>query len=119
MSHINVFDGASKEPHAPRSRETRRAGIRSTHRQSGAEPASDLIQELRLRRWARKHYVPPADRDDASWHDIALDEMRRKDAEIEAAAQNSAPPHRYVPLAPMPVHSIHDAHIPTSTPQPR
>jgi hypothetical protein len=40
----------------------------------------DLIEELRLRRWARENYVP-ADERDAAWHPIILDEMSRKDGE--------------------------------------
>ena len=41
----------------------------------------DLIQELRLRRWARENYVP-ADERDAAWHPIILEEMSRKDNEV-------------------------------------
>ena len=40
----------------------------------------DLIEELRLRRWAREHYVP-RDRRQPSWHPVVLDEMSRKDSE--------------------------------------
>lgn len=40
----------------------------------------DLIEELRLRRWARENYVPVRERDN-SWHPIILDEMSRKDQE--------------------------------------
>ena len=40
----------------------------------------DLIEELRLRRWARENYVPAAERD-ATWHPIILEEMSRKDVE--------------------------------------
>ena len=40
----------------------------------------DLIEELRLRRWAREHYVP-RDRRQSSWHPVVLDEMSRKDLE--------------------------------------
>jgi hypothetical protein len=40
----------------------------------------DLIEELRLRRWAREHYVP-RDRREATWHPVILDEMDRKDLE--------------------------------------
>lgn len=45
-------------------------------------PASglDLICELRLRRWARQNYVPPADRLD-SWHQVILAEMAARDEE--------------------------------------
>jgi hypothetical protein len=40
----------------------------------------DLIEELRLRRWAREHYVPREKRQ-SSWHPVVLDEMARKDHE--------------------------------------
>jgi hypothetical protein len=40
----------------------------------------DFIEELRLRRWAREHYVPP-DRRESSWHPVILDEMVRKENE--------------------------------------
>jgi hypothetical protein len=42
----------------------------------------DLIEELRLRRWARENYVPSEQRT-RSWHPVILDEMLRKDEEIE------------------------------------
>ena len=41
----------------------------------------DMIQELRLRCWAREHYVTPADRDEF-WHPIILDEMKKRDQEL-------------------------------------
>jgi hypothetical protein len=44
----------------------------------------DFIEELKLRRWAREHYVP-TDRRENSWHPLVLDEMRRKDLEREEA----------------------------------
>jgi hypothetical protein len=40
----------------------------------------DLIEELRLRRWARENYVPP-ERRDRTWHPVIQDEMRKKDGE--------------------------------------
>jgi hypothetical protein len=40
----------------------------------------DLIEELRLRRWARENYVP-RERRQNSWHPIVLDEMTKKDTE--------------------------------------
>ncbi len=40
----------------------------------------DFIEELRLRRWAREHYVPLPERQH-SWHPVILDEMTRKDLE--------------------------------------
>ena len=44
----------------------------------------DFIEELRLRRWAREHYVP-RDLRETSWHPVVLDEMSRKDLEREEA----------------------------------
>jgi hypothetical protein len=41
----------------------------------------DLIEELRLRRWAREHYAPRHQRE-MSWHPVVLDEMERKDSEM-------------------------------------
>lgn len=41
----------------------------------------DFIEELRLRRWAREHYVPRNQRQ-MSWHAVILDEMDRKDREM-------------------------------------
>jgi hypothetical protein len=41
----------------------------------------DLIEELKLRRWAREHYVPSAQRQH-SWHPVVLEEMGRKDLEM-------------------------------------
>lgn len=40
----------------------------------------DLIDEIRLRTWARRHYVRAEDRD-SRWHPVILDEMRNKDRE--------------------------------------
>lgn len=46
----------------------------------------DLIEELRLRRWAREHYVAPESRDQ-SWHPVIHDEMKKKDNEKGSAHQ--------------------------------
>jgi hypothetical protein len=40
----------------------------------------DFIEELKLRRWARENYVPPAQRE-RSWHPVVHEEMRKKDGE--------------------------------------
>jgi hypothetical protein len=40
----------------------------------------DFIEELRLRRWAREHYVPPTQRQ-GTWHPIVHEEMEKKDVE--------------------------------------
>lgn len=42
----------------------------------------DLIEELRLRRWARENYVPEGERK-VSWHPIVLEEMSKKDRELD------------------------------------
>ena len=41
----------------------------------------DFIEELRLRRWAREHYVSRQQRE-MSWHPVVLDEMDRKEIEM-------------------------------------
>lgn len=48
----------------------------------GISVASDLdmIEELRLRRWARENYVP-RDKRNTTWHPVILDEMSKKDHE--------------------------------------
>ncbi len=40
----------------------------------------DFIEELRLRRWAREHYVPAHERENR-WHPVVIDEMNKKDVE--------------------------------------
>ncbi len=47
---------------------------------------TDAIEELRLRRWAREHYVP-ANQRPSHWHPIILDEMLAKDDELRTAAR--------------------------------
>ena len=42
----------------------------------------DFIEELRMRRWAREHYVPREQRD-GTWHPIVHDEMSKKDNETD------------------------------------
>ncbi len=41
----------------------------------------DAIEEIRLRTWARKNYIPAPERDD-NLHPVVLDEMNRKDYEV-------------------------------------
>ena len=41
----------------------------------------DFIEELRMRRWAREHYVPQESRE-STWHPVVHDEMQCKDLEI-------------------------------------
>ena len=40
----------------------------------------DLIEELRLRRWARENYVSPEERSQ-KWHPVIHEEMEKKDGE--------------------------------------
>ncbi len=40
----------------------------------------DPIEEMRLRAWARRNYVPQDDRE-SEWHPVILEEMRRKERE--------------------------------------
>lgn len=44
----------------------------------------DILKELRLRRWARENYVSHEERQ-SSWHPIVLEEMQRKDDELQDA----------------------------------
>ena len=46
----------------------------------------DLIEELRLRRWARENYVPRPQRQ-RNWHPVIHEEMQRKDGESSEADQ--------------------------------
>ena len=62
----------------------------------------DLVEELRLRAWARANYVPAAERNSA-WHPVLIDEMQRRDAEI-GESEDFADAGPYVPLA------AHEAH---------
>ena len=74
----------------------------------------DVIKELRLRRWARGHFVPAEQRGN-TWHPIVLDEMRRRDAELQAeeakvrAAQQTGI-FAYVPLMPDNIRRLHSSH---------
>lgn len=56
----------------------------------------DLVEELRLRRWARENYVPSRQRD-TGWHPVIQEEMARKEEEILAERVEPVGG-RYVPL---------------------
>ncbi|MEX0727740.1 MAG: hypothetical protein WEB58_16785 [Planctomycetaceae bacterium] len=45
------------------------------------EAGLDLIEEMRLRTWARQNYAPSDERE-TTWHPIILDEMHRIDQEL-------------------------------------
>ena len=67
---------------------------------AGADVSVDLIKELRLRKWAREHYVRPEQRG-RQWHPIVLEEMSYRDAELaELQAGRDLLFSPYVPLAP-------------------
>ena len=79
--------------------------------------ATDLVHELRLRRWARENYVPVKFRDQ-TWHADVLDEMHRKDQELNAVDEYGEVARRIVALAPEhgpalrgPHHDIIRSHI--------
>lgn len=73
----------------------------------------DVLEELRLRRWAREHYVAAEERD-ATWHPILLEEMEQKDRELADAEllRPRRPAGALVPLAPSPgrFYIIDEAH---------
>lgn len=46
------------------------------------EESIDPVQEIQLRTWARRNYIPEMERDH-EWHPVILDEMRRRDEELE------------------------------------
>jgi hypothetical protein len=50
----------------------------------------DLIDELRLRSWAREHYVARDERC-GDWHPVILEEMQRRDAESALDASSAIP----------------------------
>ncbi len=70
----------------------------------------NVIRELRLRRWARNHYVPAEERL-STWNPVVLEEMMVRDREIQSQLEN-APPlvSQFVPLSPEPVNILHPAH---------
>ncbi len=59
----------------------------------------DMLKELRLRRWARENFVLPEERA-ADWHEVILDEMRIRDAELAAMLSDGHLGSALVPLEP-------------------
>lgn len=49
----------------------------------------DMISELRFRCWARENYVT-AEARDPNWHPVVLDEMQRKDQELDVVEASKA-----------------------------
>ena len=64
----------------------------------GPPAPMNILDELRLRRWARENYVPAAERP-ADWDPIVLDEMLARDGEL--AANAASPVAGLVPLEPI------------------
>jgi len=80
---------------------------------TAAAATLDLIDELRLRRWARENYVS-AELRDADWEAVVLDEMFRRDLELADATPDAGA--WIVPLAPEPYqadapHAVRSPHI--------
>jgi len=75
----------------------------------------DIVKELRLRQWARQHYVPLAERS-TSWHPVVLDEMTLRDAELQSAAATQTAT-SFVPLPPARYHEIHTGHTDLTEPK--
>jgi hypothetical protein len=68
----------------------------------------DLVEELRLRRWARLNHVGEESRR-SDWHPVVLEEMALKDAEL--AEQNPATFGRqYAPVG-SGWREVHAAHL--------
>ena len=61
---------------------------------SGIATETDIIEEFKLRTWARENYVA-ADKRDENWHPIVLDEMSRRD--LEAVQVTKDQPNRLQP----------------------
>jgi hypothetical protein len=72
--------------------------------------AVDLIQEFRLRKWAREHYVPAHERN-RHWHPIVLEEMEFRDRELATDRLSEAFLCQFiVPLAPSETHYLDEPH---------
>jgi len=65
----------------------------------------DIVRELRLRRWARVHFVEE-DARKPHWHPVVLDEMKRCDSELTSQTQVAPVNSTYVPVEPSTPHFI-------------
>ena len=81
---------------------------------SSSRPA-DPIDELRLRSWARRNYVPIWERD-AAWNPVVLEEMEARDQELSAMDPLDVLASMIVPLEPDTLQILHPAHA--ELPQP-
>jgi hypothetical protein len=75
----------------------------------------DIVRELRLRRWAREHFVEAEERK-AEWHPIVLDEMRLKDDEMIILSRSRPPVSSFVPLVPTAIQRVHPRHSDSKEP---
>ena len=53
------------------------------------ESELDLVEEIRLRTWARRNYVAACEREE-SWHSVILNEMARIDDEAVIDEESAA-----------------------------
>ncbi|QDU17828.1 hypothetical protein CA11_56770 [Gimesia maris] len=77
-----------------------------------------MVRELRLRSWARTHYVT-ADQRKETWNPVVLDEMKIKDQEMSESEENSVNVRvssMFVPLAPAVSRRLDEAHVEASAP---
>jgi hypothetical protein len=54
----------------------------------------DMIEELKMRRWARENYVPK-DKRPHSWHPVVHEEMEKKDYDDGGATPLANPKYIY------------------------
>jgi hypothetical protein len=66
----------------------------------------DLIEELKLRRWARLNYLPPEERSQ-DLHPVVLNEMQLRDEEAGQGVRHDVDGAAIVPLNPDGVHPLH------------
>jgi hypothetical protein len=71
--------------------------------------ALDLIEELRLRRWARLNYVAAEDRS-PKWHAVILNEMALRDLELQDGEFEIAGRKQIVPLQEQRILRLDGAH---------
>ena len=81
-----------------------------------ANDTLDVVEEFRMRRWARENFVPAADRD-ADWHPVILDEMHCKELELREAGRTHSAAGSLVPLVPGGFRVLHGAHSETAKSQ--
>lgn len=72
-------------------------------------PAIDLVEELRLRRWARLNYVCESQRR-SDWHPVILNEMQLRDHETAENSDAGTGPESLVPLPDSRILRIDQAH---------